>query len=159
MAPHFIWCHSGTGLTRRPFKPEIRGSSPRGITSNYKPTEKRRSMNTGVEIVNALFDHLGMAVSVTAETISEWWPILVSRWAAFEIGTSCIWLALGLVFVIGALITLWRMAHAYTHYQDSRLDYDDNLSGVGHRYRNYFPREAHLRLCNQYAGLKGGHSI
>lgn len=47
------------------------GSSPPGITSNYKPTEKRRSMNTGVEIVNALFEHLGMAVSVTAETISE----------------------------------------------------------------------------------------
>lgn len=82
-------------------------------------------MNTGVEIVNALFEHLGMAVSVTAETISEWWPILVSRWAAFEIGTSCVWLALGMVFVIGAIITLLKMVHAYTHYQDSRLDYDD----------------------------------
>lgn len=82
-------------------------------------------MNTGVEIVNALFEHLGMAVSVTAETISEWWPILVSKWAALEIGTSCVWLALGLVSVIGAIITLVKMAHAYTHYQDSRLDYDD----------------------------------
>lgn len=123
-SPH-IWCHSGTGLTRRPFKPEIRGSSPRGITSNYKPTEKRRSMNTGVEIVNALFEHLGMAVSVTAETISEWWPILVSKWAALEIATSCVWLALGLVFVIGAIIALVKMAHAYTHYQDSKLDYDE----------------------------------
>jgi hypothetical protein len=42
-------------------------------------------MNTGVEIVNALFEHLGMAVSVTAETISEWWPILVSKWAALHV--------------------------------------------------------------------------
>jgi hypothetical protein len=82
-------------------------------------------MNTGVEIVNALFEHLGMAVSVTAETISEWWPILVSKWAAFEIGTSCVWLALGLVLVIGAIIALAKMAHAYTHYQDSKLDYDE----------------------------------
>lgn len=82
-------------------------------------------MNTGVEIVNALFEHLGMAVSVTTETISEWWPILVSRWAAFEIGTSCVWLALGLVFVIGAIIALVKMAYAYSHYQDSKLDYDE----------------------------------
>lgn len=82
-------------------------------------------MDTGVEIVNALFEHLGMAVSVTAETISEWWPILVSRWAAFEIGTSCVWLALGLVSVIGAIIALVKMAHAYSHYQDSNLDYDE----------------------------------
>lgn len=82
-------------------------------------------MNTGVEIVNALFEHLGMAVSVTAETISEWWPILVSKWAALEIGTSCVWLALGLVFVIGAIITLVKMAHAYSHYQDSKLNYDE----------------------------------
>ena len=79
-------------------------------------------MNTGVEIVNALFEHLGMAVSVTAETISEWWPILVSKWAALEIATSCVWLALGLVFVIVAIIVLAKMAHAYTHYQDSKLD-------------------------------------
>lgn len=82
-------------------------------------------MNTGVEIVNALFEHLGMAVSVTAETISEWWPILVSKWAALEIATSCVWLALGLVFVIIAIIILVKMAHAYTHYQDSKLDYDE----------------------------------
>ena len=82
-------------------------------------------MNTGVEIVNALFEHLGMAVSVTAETISEWWPILVSKWAALEIGTSCVWLTPGLVLVIGAIITLAKMAHAYTHYQDSKLDYDE----------------------------------
>lgn len=82
-------------------------------------------MNTGVEIVNALFEHLGMAVSVTAETISEWWPILISKWATFEIGTSCVWLALGLVLVIGAIIALAKMAHAYTHYQDSKLDYDE----------------------------------
>lgn len=82
-------------------------------------------MNTGVEIVNALFEHLGMAVSVTAETISEWWPILVSKWAALEIGTSCVWLVPGLVLVIGAIITLAKMAHAYTHYQDSKLDYDE----------------------------------
>lgn len=82
-------------------------------------------MNTGVEIVNALFEHLGMAVSVTTETISEWWPILVSRWAAFEIGTSCVWLALGLVFTIGAIIALVKMVHAYSHYQDSKLDYDE----------------------------------
>lgn len=82
-------------------------------------------MNTGVEIVNALFEHLGMAVSVTAETISEWWPILVSKWAALEIATSCVWLALGLVFLIGAIITLAKMAHSYSHYQDSKLDYDE----------------------------------
>lgn len=82
-------------------------------------------MNTGVEIVNALFEHLGMAVSVTAETISEWWPILVSRWAAFEVGTSCVWLALGLVLTIGAIIALVKMVHAYSHYQDSKLDYDE----------------------------------
>lgn len=107
-----------------------------------------------------------MAVSVTAETI------LVSKWAALEIATSCVWLALGLVLVIGAIITLVKMAHAYTHYQDSKLDYDEigclrtgywpypyHLPGVGHCFRDYFPREAHLRLCNQYAGLKGGHSI
>lgn len=82
-------------------------------------------MNTGVEIVNALFEHLGIAVSVTAETISEWWPILVSKWAALEIGTSCVWLTPGLVLVIGAIITLVKMAHAYSHYQDSKLDYDE----------------------------------
>lgn len=82
-------------------------------------------MNTGVEIINALFEHLGMAVSVTAETISEWWPILVSKWAALEIATSCVWLALGLVFLIGAIITLAKMAHSYSHYQDSKLDYDE----------------------------------
>lgn len=82
-------------------------------------------MNTGVEIVNALFEHLGMAVSVTAETISEWWPILVSKWATFEIGTSCVWLVPGLVLVIGAIIVLVKMAHAYTHYQDSKLDYEE----------------------------------
>lgn len=82
-------------------------------------------MNTGVEIVNALFEHLGMAVSVTAETISEWWPILVSKWAALEIGTSCVWLTPGLILVIGAIIALAKMAHAYTHYQDSKLDYDE----------------------------------
>lgn len=29
----FIWCHSGTGITRQPLKLEIRGSSPRGITN------------------------------------------------------------------------------------------------------------------------------
>lgn len=80
-------------------------------------------MNTGVEIVNALFEHLGMAVSVTAETISEWWPILVSKWAALEIGTSCVWLVPGLVLVIGAIIALVKMAYAYTHYQDSKLDF------------------------------------
>lgn len=79
-------------------------------------------MNTGVEIVNALFEHLGMAVSVTAETISEWWPILVSKWTTLEIGTSCVWLVLGLIPVIGAIITLAKMAHAYAHYQDSKLD-------------------------------------
>lgn len=82
-------------------------------------------MNTGVEIVNALFEHLGMAVSVTAETISEWWPILVSKWAALEIGTSCVWLVPGLVLVIGAIIALAKMAYAYTHYHDSKLDYDE----------------------------------
>lgn len=82
-------------------------------------------MNTGVEIVNALFEHLGMAVSVTAETVAEWWPILVSKWAALEIGTSCVWLILGLIPVIGAIITLLKMAHTYTHYEDSKLDYDD----------------------------------
>ena len=82
-------------------------------------------MNTGVEIVNALFEHLGMAVSVTAETISEWWPILVSKWAALEIGTSCVWLVPGLVLLIGAIITLAKMAHSYSHYQDSKLDYDE----------------------------------
>ena len=27
-----IWCHSRTGLRHWPFKPESRGSSPRGIT-------------------------------------------------------------------------------------------------------------------------------
>lgn len=32
----FIWCHSGTGITRQPLKLEIRGSSPRGIT-NCRP--------------------------------------------------------------------------------------------------------------------------
>lgn len=83
-------------------------------------------MNTGVEIVNALFEHLGMAVSVTAETISEWWPILVSKWAALEIGTSCVWLTPGLVLVIGAIIALVKIAYAYSHYQDSKLDYDEN---------------------------------
>lgn len=82
-------------------------------------------MNTGVEIVNALFEHLGMAVSVTAETVAEWWPILVSKWTALEVGTSCVWLILGLIPVIGAIIALLKMAHAYNHYQDSKLDYDE----------------------------------
>lgn len=77
-------------------------------------------MNTGVEIVNALFEHLGMAVSVTAETVAEWWPILVSKWTALEIGTSCVWLVLGLIPVIGAIIALLK-----NHYQDSKLDYDE----------------------------------
>ena len=50
---------------------------------------------------------------------------MVSKWATFEIGTSCIWLTLGLVLVIIAIIALAKMAHAYTHYQDSKLDYDE----------------------------------
>lgn len=31
----------------------------------------------------------------------------------------------GLVLVIGAIITLVKIARAYTHYQDSKLDYDE----------------------------------
>lgn len=77
-SPH-IWSRGRIGLDAGLSRRKLVGSNPPGITSNYKPTEKRRSMNTGVEIVNALFEHLGMAVSVTAETISEWWPILVSK--------------------------------------------------------------------------------
>lgn len=40
-------------------------------------------------------------------------------------GTSCVWLVPGLVLVIGAIIALAKMAYAYTHYQDSKLDYDE----------------------------------
>lgn len=38
----FIWPYSGTGLTRRPFKAESRGSSPRRVT-NMAPQLNRES--------------------------------------------------------------------------------------------------------------------
>lgn len=71
-------------------------------------------MNTGVEIVNALFEHLGR------DNLG-----MVANLGFQMGGTSCVWLAPGLILVIGAIIALAKMAHAYTHYQDSKLDYDE----------------------------------
>ena len=38
-----IWRHSGTGLTRRPFKPEIPGSSPGVVTIEVRAILKAQT--------------------------------------------------------------------------------------------------------------------
>lgn len=44
-----IWPYSGTGLTRRPFKPKIRGSSPRRVTS-ANSAKKHRYISSGKSV-------------------------------------------------------------------------------------------------------------
>lgn len=54
-------------------------------------------MNTVVDAINAVFENLGVAVRVTAETVGEYAPILIDRVANYEIATSIMWIVVGVL--------------------------------------------------------------
>lgn len=54
-------------------------------------------MNTVVDAINAVFENLGVAARVTAETVSEYVPILIDRVANYEIATSIMWIVVGVL--------------------------------------------------------------